>query len=65
MAATSVPGLRRRRRGVIVVRAFMSIVGDAMGILMVLSNFMTVTVATPLGLHPVVGPSCNAAATRC
>ncbi len=41
-----------------------SLVGDAMGILRLLSNVMTVTVATPLGLHPVVGLGCGAAATR-
>lgn len=40
-------------------------VGDAVGILMLMSNFMTVTAATPWGLHPVVGHSCNVAATRC
>ncbi len=40
-------------------------VGNAVGVLSVLSILMTVTVATPLGLHPVVGPSCVAAAASC
>ncbi len=40
-------------------------VGSAVGILNVVSIVMTVTVATPWGLHPVVGPSCVAAAASC
>ncbi len=65
MANVLICGLRECGRGAVAARAPVSFVGDAMGILMMLSNFMTVTVATPWGLHPAVGPSCNAAATRC
>ncbi len=40
-------------------------VGDAVGELMVMSCMMSVTVATPWGLHPIAGPSCDAAAASC
>ncbi len=40
-------------------------VGDAVGELSVMSYMMTVTVATPWGLHPVAGLSCDAAAASC